>query len=197
MPAADRDRARRPARLLSYAACGLLLAGCGIGPQDRPVVISIPPQTAAPVPSTVMTGVPLSMQVYLLKGAHLFRVTRTVAPGPGLQPTLAALSAPLSPDEQAQGLRSAIPVSVQPLRGSMGRGDIARVDVPTGFDRLPVQEQVNALGQLVFTITADTLATGVQLVEDGRPVAVPDASGQLQDRAVTREDYGVLAPRVE
>ncbi|MDN5794687.1 MAG: GerMN domain-containing protein [Intrasporangium sp.] len=144
-----------------------------------------------------MSGVPLSVQVYLLQGSYLFRVTRTVLPGPGLQPTLSALSAPLSPDEQAQGLRTALPTSIQPMRGLMARGDIAQVEVPAGFDRLPVQEQINALGQIVFTITADTLATGVQLVEDGRPVAVPDASGQLQNRPVTREDYGVLAPRIE
>jgi hypothetical protein len=84
---------------------------------------------------------------------------------------------------------------VRPLRGSITGGDIARIEVPPGFDRLPVQEQINALGQIVFTVTADTLATGVQLVEDDKPVAVPDASGQLQDRPVSREDYAVLAPR--
>lgn len=183
---------------MSYGVCLLLLGvlgACGIGPQTEPVVVSIPPQTAVPVPTTVVTGVPLSVQVYLLQGSHLFRVTRTVPPGPGMEPTLSAISAPLSPDERSQGLRTALPPSVRPLRGSISRGDIARVEVPPGFDRLPVQEQINALGQLVFTITADTLATGVQLIEDEKPVAVPDASGQLQDRPVTREDYAVLAPR--
>ncbi|EWT07949.1 hypothetical protein N864_17875 [Intrasporangium chromatireducens Q5-1] len=175
--------------------CLLLLAGCGIGPQTDPVVVSIPPQTAISVPTTVVSGVPLSVQVYLLEGSHLFRVTRTVPPGPGMQPTLSAISAPISPDERSQGLRTALPPSVRPLRGSITGGDIARIEVPPGFDRLPVQEQINALGQLVFTVTADTLATGVQLVEDDKPVAVPDASGQLQDRPVTREDYAVLAPR--
>ncbi len=180
----------------SWALCLVgLLAGCAIGPQRGPVIVSIPPQTAIPVPTTVVSGVPLSVQVYLLQGAHLFRVTRTVAPSPGLQPTLDAISAPLSPDERSQGLRSALPPSVRTLRGTISRGDIARIDVPSGFDRLPVQEQINALGQLVFTITADTLATGIQLIEDGKPVAVPDATGQLQDRPVTREDYAVLAPR--
>lgn len=174
-----------------------LLSGCGIGPQHEPVVVSILPQTAGPVPSTVVTGVPLSVQVYLLKGSYLFRVTRTVPPGPGLAPTLAAVSAPLSPDERAQGLRTALPASVESLTGALTRGDTARVQVPPGFDRLPVQEQINALGQLVFTITADTLATGVQLVRGGKPVAVPDASGQLQSRPVTREDYAVLTPRAD
>lgn len=190
-----RRSSRTTRRLLPYAVCLLLLAGCGIGPQTNPVVVSIPPQTAISVPTTVVSGVPLSVQVYLLEGAHLFRVTRTVPPGPGMQPTLSAISAPISPDERSQGLRTALPPSVRPLRGSITGGDIARIEVPPGFDRLPVQEQINALGQLVFTVTADTLATGVQLVEDDKPVAVPDASGQLQDRPVTREDYAVLAPR--
>lgn len=195
-----RERARRGGWLrpaLVSGAAALLLTGCGIGPQDDPVIVSVPPQTALPVPTTFVSGVPLSVQVYLLQGAHLYRVTRTVPPGPGIQPTLSAISAPLSPDERDQGLRSALPPSVTPLEGSISGGDIARITVPAGFDRLPVQEQINALGQIVFTVTADTLATGVQLVEDTKPVAMPDASGQLQNRPLTREDYAVLAPRTQ
>lgn len=147
------------------------------------------------MPNPVVSGVPLNVQVYLLKGDYLYRVTRTVPPGPGIGPALAGMSAPLSPDEKALGLRTALPPSPGPLDGIMTRGDTARIEVPEGFDRMPVQEQINALGQIVFTITADTLATGVQLVRGGKPVAVPDASGQLQDRPVTREDYATLTPR--
>jgi hypothetical protein len=175
----------------------LALSGCGLGPQTEPVIVSVPVQTGAPVPDPIVTGVPLSMQVYLLKGAYLYRVTRTVPPGPGLGPTLAGISAPLSPDERAQGLRTALPPVSEPLDGIMTRGDTARIELPPAFDQLPVQEQINALGQIVFTVTADTLATGVQLVQNGKPVPVPDATGKLQDRPMTREDYAALTPRTD
>jgi hypothetical protein len=175
----------------------LALAACGLGPQADPVIVSVPAQTGAPVPNPVVSGVPLNVQVYLLKGAYLYRVTRTVPPGPGLGPTLAGMSATLSPDERALGLRTALPPSLEPLDGIMTRGDTARIELPSGFDHLPVQEQINALGQIVFTVTADTLATGVQLVRNGKPTPVPDASGQLQDRPMTREDYAALTPRTD
>lgn len=181
-------------RCVGVAGILLLCAACGLGPQEEPVTVSIPPRQAAPVPTQLVSGVPLSMQVYLLRGAQLVQVTRTVAPGPGLAPTLTALGAALSPNEREQGLRTALPASTQPLQGSIVEGDIARVEVPAGFERLPVREQIKALGQLVFTVTANTLATGVQLVADGRPVAVPDADGHLWERPVSRQDYALLAP---
>lgn len=174
-----------------------VLTGCGLGPQTEAVIVSVPAQTGAPIPNPVVTGVPLNVQVYLLKGAHLHRVTRTVPPGPGLGPTLAGISATLSPDERALGLRTALPPTPEPLDGIMTRGDTARIELPPGFDRMPVQEQINALGQIVFTVTADTLATGVQLVRNGKPVPVPDATGKLQDRPVTREDYAALTSRTD
>ncbi|GAB3871573.1 hypothetical protein GCM10028802_03200 [Terrabacter terrigena] len=70
----------------------------------------------------------------------------------------------------------------------------ARVAVPPGFDRLSMAVRQLAMAQLVFTITADTLADEVQLVSGGRVVAVPDAHGELVTHPVSRQDYADLAP---
>lgn len=172
------------------------LGACGVGPQTEPVVVSTPPRIVAPAPTAAVTGEPLSMQVYLLHGSDLHRVIRTAPAGPGLEPTLTALAAPLSGQEREEGLRSALPASLQPLRGVLAAGGVAEIEAPPGFDRLPVREQIAAMGQLVFTVTANTLATAVQLEVGDHPVAAPDATGQLLNRPVTRSDYAALDPPV-
>lgn len=184
------------------AALALLggVAACGLAPQDAP----------APVPGSTVSAsgtsegpgshspvaVPFTMQAYLLRGDRLARVEREVPEGSGIGPPLAALSLPLSRDEVAQGLRTALPTSTEgaPLTGRLTPTSVAQVDVPAGFDRLSPREQEAALAQLVFTLTADTIATGVQLVRDGRPLPVPDATGRLVTRPVGRTDYSALAP---
>lgn len=136
------------------------------------------------------------MQAYLLRGDRLARVEREVPEGSGIGPPLAALSLPLSREEVALGLRTALPTpnDAAPLGGRLTTTGVAEVDLPPGFDRLSLREQEGALAQLVFTVTADTIATGVQLVGDGRAVPMPDGTGQLLSRPLTRADYGAFAP---
>ena len=127
------------------------------------------------------TAVPFTMQAYLLRGARLVRVEREVPEGDGIGPALAALSLPLSREEVAQGLRTALPTPpvAGPLAGRLSATGVAQIDVPPGFDRLSLRQQAAALAQIVFTITADTIATGVEVVRDGRTLPMPDATGQL------------------
>jgi hypothetical protein len=66
--------------------------------------------------------------------------------------------------------------------------------VPKGFDHISVREQELAMAQLVFTITADTLASGVVLVQGSRELPVPDATGRLVEGPVTRLDYAAYQP---
>lgn len=165
-----------------------------MGPQDAPVPVVAPSATSVPTSSGTITGVPLTVQAYFLRGDHLVRISRTVPPGTGLGPSLAALSEPLSAAELAEGIRTAIPVSATPLQARLTTSGTAQVSVPPGFDRLSVREQENALAQLVFTVTANTLASSLQLVHGTRVVPVPDDTGQILARPVTREDYARLRP---
>ncbi|TQM58121.1 GerMN domain-containing protein [Humibacillus xanthopallidus] len=176
------------------------VSACGLGAQDAPV-----PVQGANVRSTgpglgsgslTPTAVPFTMQAYLLRGDRLVRVEREVAEGSGIGPPLAALSLPLTRDEVAQGLRTALPTTADavPLTGRLTPTGVAEVDVPPGFDRLSLREQEAALAQLVFTLTADTIATGVQVASDGRALSMPDATGQLLSRPLERTDFTALAP---
>jgi hypothetical protein len=155
--------------------------------------VQLPSSSPAPTDTDPTAGVPLTIQVYLVRGDRLRRVTRTVASGEGMGPVMEALTQPLNEVELANGLRSAIPVSSQEPAAQVTTDGTARVTVPGGFDRLSVRDQQLAVAQIVFTVTANTLASDVQLVNGERVVPVPDDTGALLE-IVARSDYARFAP---
>ena len=174
-------------------AAALGLSACSIGTQASPVPASAPtatPSTSGPS----RQGVPLTVQVYLVQGDHLARVTRTVPPGAGLEPSFVGLAVPVTPAMAADGVRSALPIASTPLRGVVDDDGVARIELPAGFERISVHEQSLAMAQLVFTVTANSLAQSVQLVQGTRSLPMPDPSGQLVTRPVTRVDYAAYNP---
>jgi hypothetical protein len=175
------------------AAVALGLSACSIGTQASPVPASAPTATSTSSgPSR--QGVPLSVQVYLVQGDRLVRLTRTVPPGAGLEPSFVGLAVPLTPAMAARGIRSALPIASTPLQGVVDQDGVARITLPTGFERISVHEQSLAMAQLVFTVTANSLAQSVQLVQGKRSLPMPDPSGQLVTRPVTRVDYAAYNP---
>lgn len=193
--AAELHWSTRCRRGLSLALC-LSLTGCAITAQDQPEIVAAPrvsPDTnSLPAPGAV----DLSVQVYLVKGRRLARVTRSAKSGPGLEPVLQALGEPAHPDEVRAGLHTSLPESAAALRGTLASSGTATMTLPTGMDRLSVLEQQTAAAQIVFTVTANSLATRVRLVSGGHAVPVPGADGQLIERPLTRADYASLGPPV-
>lgn len=179
--------------LAVWLALAMALCSCSIGAQSSPDLLDLPSGTPSGSVTQRPSGVPLTVQVYLLHGDRLERVARSVSSGVGLDPVLRALGAPLRADEVARGLRTALPESASRLSGSLV-GATANIAIPSGLDRLSVREQQTAVAQIVFTVTADSLATNVQLTNAGRAVAVPDGVGQLVERPLTRGDFATLAP---
>jgi len=199
-PAADhaptaRQRQLRGLRRWRVLLAVLLLAGtagCGVGPQAQPVPVE---ERAADADGTVGGDVsrPVVVEVFLVRGSRLAPVSRVVSHQPGIGAALRALSQPLSETERYRQLRSAVPASDEELSGTI-LGSVARVSMPPGFDRMAVREQVAAMGQLVYTVVANTNADRVQLYDGERPIPVPGGDGALLDRPVGRADYAGLAP---
>lgn len=94
----------------------------------------------------------------------------------------------------AAGLDTDVPVTTRTPTATITDDGTARVTVPSGFDRLSMGVQQLTMTQIVFTMTADTLADQVQLVSGGRVVAVPDAHGEVVTHPVSRKDHADLAP---
>ena len=180
------------AGLALATAAVVALAGCSIGTQSAPVAAVAPTATVTSAgPSR--QGVPLTIQVYLVQGDRLAQLTRTVPPGAGLEPSFVGLATPITSTMTAAGIRSARPLASAPLRGVVSDG-VARIELPTGFERISVHEQSLAMAQLVFTVTANSLAQSVQLVQGSRSLPMPDPIGQLVTRPVTRVDYAAYNP---
>ncbi len=183
----------RPLAAVLPALVGLLvLAGCGLGPEAHPVVVGADAGGGG-APTARPDLRVITVDVFLLRGDHLVRVTRPVRSAVGIQASLVALSQPLSSAEADQGLRTALPAAASPPTGSV-EGSVARVTMPKGFDRLPLHDQVGAMAQIVWTVTTHTSAASVRLVLDGQDIPVPDGSGQLLDRPMGRTDYVAWAP---
>jgi len=183
---------------LHRAVAGLLVAlvavlgGCGVGPQAHPVPVEA--QVAESDATATGEGVrPVVVEVFLVRGSRLSPVSRVVPQQPGISASLLALSKPISETERYRQLRSAVPRSETPLTGTI-LGSVARVSMPTGFDRMPVREQVAAMAQIVYTVVANTSADTVQLYEGESAIPAPGGDGALLDRPVGRADYAGLAP---
>lgn len=193
--AGARHRAtRRWRRAVPAVLLLALTAGCALGPQQQPVALSAPP---SPGPSRSHSGsasVKVSERVYLVHNAALVQVRRsTPLRNTHLQTVMGALFEPLGFIERNEGLRTAVPTTKSPVHVHV-RSHLATVQLPAGFDDLAVSEQILAVGQLVFTISANSAAFRVQFKAGKKRVPVPDGSGRLVDRPVTRNDYVRIAP---
>lgn len=183
---------RRTVTVLLLALAAATPAGCALGVQDQPVPVNTAPSAAAdtgapPRSATVTTEV----TVFFAKGEQLVSLPRTVPAGPGLQPALAGLLGPLSGDDTDAGLRSALPPGTKTLAVDV-RDGVAVVTMPPGLDRLPISQQILAVAQLVFTVTANSPVVGLQLTDGERAVDVPNDQGRLVKGPVSRTDYAAV-----
>jgi len=181
-------------------ACGLALtglgAGCGVPLDDRadvtpgselPYELGARPATDDSVAATG-SGPAL---VFLLRDGSLVATPRNVSDPTDLNGLLGELTAPLSVAETNQGLRRAL--NDPDLVGKVSRtANVATVELNASFDDLTPQEQVLALGQIVFTLTERDEVDRTRFTRDGEPLTVPTGSGTLTDAAVTRYDYRSL-----
>jgi spore germination protein GerM len=133
--------------------------------------------------------------VYLIRGDRLVAVARNVEPSTDrLTGALHALVRGVDAAERRQELRSAVPLdTVTPAWRVESNG--LRVELPITFDGLDTRNQVLAVAQVVYTVTENGTTSRVAFIRGDSPVDVPDATGRLLNRPVTRADYGRFAPR--
>ena len=80
--------------------------------------------------------------------------------------------------EILRGLNTAIPPGTRVLSAELHDG-VATVNLSASFGQTSGVAQVQAVSQVVFTVTAAaTTDTGVAFEVDGRPIEVPIGSGQ-------------------
>jgi spore germination protein GerM len=185
------------------AACGVPVGGgpSPIAPKAVPfdLLAPTPPNSAPASSSTQSGGHTLAVQVFLVNpSSHLTAVSRSVAfpndPDALLVSLLRAVIAGPTSAEAAAGLQGAIPPQTAVLSGTTITAGLATVDLSAGFGQLAGQAQIEAIAQVVWTVTANLSGvSGVVFEIAGQPASVPEPSGALVSVA-TRADYASLAP---
>jgi hypothetical protein len=193
------------------AAVAVVTAACGVPVTGAPAAISrhdvpfgllarsSPTATTTPPPSS--TGL-VTVQIYLVGPAsHLVAEARDV-PAPaagvdsdaGLVTILQALVDGPTSAEAAAGLQGEIPTQTRVLSGTQITGSVATVNLSTTFGQLAGQSQIEAIAQVVYTVTGNLpMVSGVTFEIDGQPASVPLPDGALVTTA-TRASYASLTP---
>ncbi|HEY5026652.1 MAG TPA: GerMN domain-containing protein [Acidimicrobiales bacterium] len=201
---------RRPGRRLRRGAitvvmaCALItgVSACGVPVDTQPSALSrhgIPFDLLAPTQSTTTTTTAASpiavpVQIFLIgPTGHLVAATRTVTVSPpDLATVLRALVAGPTDPESAAGLQSAL-TSQTTVLGANIAGGTATVNLGGTFGQIVGPPEIQAVAQVVFTVSALPGVTGVTFELTGQAVEVPVASGALVPVATTAE-FAALAP---
>ncbi len=175
----------------------LILVGCGIPVDEeaRPlsdddVGPSLPGQAKSP-PSVAANPNVASLELFFVRDSRMVPIRR-LAPGSSVDHALAALVNGPSAAERSQGVRTAL---VGPVRlADVDRAAVPVVEVAESVAQLDGEEQILALAQVVFTLTAIPEVHGVSFALSGREVEVPTGDGTLKAGPLRREDFAAVAP---
>lgn len=131
-------------------------------------------------------------QVYFVREQGLVAVSRRVVgenvPAEAVRLLLEGPTA----DEALIGLTSDVPARTRLI--SLDLSDhVVTVDLTSDFGAVGGSDQVLAVAQLVYTLTASRFIDAVRFAIDGKPTEVPDGSGSLSGAPRTRHDYRGLA----
>jgi spore germination protein GerM len=190
---------RRSAPVVIGLLVGLLvvaLAACGIAPEDQANRIDptdVPFGLLEEQATTTEVPEGRTTLVYLAAAERLVAVERSTSPDATLADLLEQVVAGPTETERALGITTVIPA------GSVAavdqRGGVAQVDLTAGFGDVRTDEQLLALGQIVYTLTEQPGIGGVAFSLEGEPVGVPLPDGSTQDGPVSRDDLASVAPR--
>jgi len=181
---------RRMAALLAVTG-GLVLAACGISPDDQPRALPIPPTTTAPAAPTT-TGGTASAVLWFVSDQDLVPASRALTD----RSLGTAIGALLEPGASLEGgLSNSIPAGTELLE--LGQdGGVLTIDLGGSFQELAGTARLLAIGQLVLTATEDRQVEEVRFLVDGEPILA--GSPERGDVAsVTACDFAPLLPSAE
>ncbi len=173
-------------------AVAAILAGCGVPTDDAPRDITGAARRDLLVDANVAGATSGSSRIYLVlpgqAGApgQLRAVTRDVDETP--TDLLTALLGGPNAGEQAAQLSTALPAGTK-LRGVRLGGGVADVDLSGALDQLTGETLIDAVAQVVLTMTEIPTVRSVRLLVEGQATEWPDGSGELRSDPLTRFDF--------
>lgn len=192
----------RPTSLLVAVTLGAVaLAGCGV-PVDARVDVEddadVPGGLLSPAApeGTVPAGAAARPVTICLLGrdGRLREVTRDAPEGSGITEVLDALAAPPNVDERTAGLSTGMPTTLD-VDGVDVEAGVATVSLTDAFADRSSREQLDAVAQIVCTLTAQPGIGQVHFELGGVNVDVPRGDGASTSDPVSRSDYPSRSPR--
>jgi spore germination protein GerM len=180
----------------SVASCGVSAERGAIRTSDGDVPFNLlapDPTTTTSTSTTVAEAVTEAVTVYLVGEERLVAVGRRLRRPVDLAELLAAVTSGPTEQEAAEGMRSALPAEESVLGVTLG-GGVATVELSSRFSSVPVDDQLLALAQIVYTVTTRPGVGRVSFTLEGAPVEVPRGDGSLTSDSVARDDYAALSP---
>lgn len=181
----------------------LLVAGCSAPVDSGPKAIgaaSIPEGLRSETSSTTTTttaptGETAEVTIYLIgPDDRLFPVKRLVSVPVTVEKALQKLFAGPTTAEFAGDLRSTVSGDTTVLDAPIEKR-IAIVNVSKSFALGPVDDQIRAYAQVVFTAADVEGVTGVLFAVNGRRLEVPAGDGSNQTAPLGRGSYPESTPR--
>lgn len=168
----------------------LLLTACGIPIDSEPRALDIEIETDIVDSAVGARELPVVVEIHLVAGDRLMRVTREIADSTPLTLVRSLLQGPVAA-ENALSIRSAIPPETDVL-GITVSGGTATVDLSRDFTLVGGNEEILAVGQIVATVASLADIDGVILSIEGVPRPAPVAEGRLVDRPLMPSDFAEL-----
>ncbi len=167
-----------------------LVAGCGVSAQDTAEPVSTAAQPAVESGNgDRYAGAQLT--VFLVRGADLAPVERRINTATASAALEQLVEGPTRA-EAAGGVRTALAPQVVGVEGALNDGTTT-VSVTRGFTGITGGDQLLAVAQVVWTLTALPTVDRVRFTVEGRPVEVPTDAG-LSGEPVDQDDYRSVAP---
>ena len=194
---------RRAVAVLSATASVAVLLGCGVPDDARPRAIDpdnvpfalLAPTSSTPEP-TIAGPTSLTPTVVFLVGqqGRLIETERMVRAPATLAKVVSALLSGVTDEDAARKRRSAIAPGTK-LRGLDGPiGGLLTVDLSNDLLRVTGRRQIEALAQVVFTVTAVPDVERVLFEFEGRRHDVPRGDGELTSEPLNRRDFRSFQP---
>ena len=195
-------RVRRLRFVMALMTTLLLAAACSAPVDSGPKAIraaSIPEGLRTESSSTTATSGPTGeseeVTVYLIgPDQRLVAVKRRVSSPVTVEKALRKLFTPPTTAEGVSGFRTAISPDTT-LRSAAIENKIVTVDVSKVFAFGPVDDQIRAYAQVVFTAVETGAVTGVLFAVNGRRLEVPAGDGSNQSAPLGRGSYPAYTPR--
>jgi hypothetical protein len=194
---------RWPLAVLGTSLLLTLFVACGVPKDHEPRAIDpgnvpfalLAPTSSAPEPTVAGPSSLETATVYLVDAqGHLVATTREVRFPATLPKVVSALLAGVTDAEAARKLRSAIAPGTK-LRGLDGPIEgVLTVDISDDLLGVTGRRQIEALAQVLFTVTSVRGVEQVLFEFEGERHDVPRGDGELTSSPLTRRDFRTLEP---